>query len=130
MGTFEEFFARPDIEQLRKDNPELSDILIGEFLAMSPDNVYGPRQEGTVVSWVLNQGKESLNPTYGRLPVEHFEFPTSHTEEVTVLKGTLEAEVGGNMSTLTRGQKVIAPPNSLLKLDVRSGPVFYFCQYK
>ena len=127
MDEFTTFKSRkPDVEQLRRQYPDLGGLLTGEF-ADTP-NVYELPQ-GTVVSWTLNQGKPA-NPTYGRIPIGHFEFPTGHTEELTVLKGTLEAEVGGDRSILTIGQKVIAPPKSLLKLDVKDAPVFYFCQYK
>ena len=118
---------KPDIARLRQQNPELGDLLIGEF--KDAPNVYN-LPEGVVVSWELLQGKPK-NPTYGRIPFGHFEFPTGYTEEVTVLDGTLEAEVAGiKKGTFTRGQIVVAPPNTLLKLDVRELRVYYFCQYK
>ena len=100
---------------------------MGDF-SVKP-NVY-ELPEGTVVSWTLVQGRQPKDSTYGRIPIGHFEFPTDHNEEVTVLRGTLEAEVGGTKDTFTRGQTVVAPPNSLLKLGVKKEPVYYFCQYK
>lgn len=134
MGTFEEFFIKPDIEQLKRENPELSDLLIGEF-GNEPGNFYGPQQEGTVVSWILNQGKGELNPTYGRLPLGHFEFSTTYTETIHILKGEVKVKIkkGGKMSwerTVTRGQQIIAPPKSMLILDVESAPAYYLCQYE
>lgn len=117
---------KPDAEQLRGQYPELADLLSGTF-ADKP-NVY-ELEQGTVVSWELLQGK-TKNPTYGRIPQGHYEFPTEFTEEVTVLEGTLEAEVSGNRRVLGQHGKIVAPPNSLLKLDVQDEPVFYFCEYR
>ncbi|GEM_PF-2960335 len=128
MDELESFrTTKPDVAQLREQYPELSDLLNGEFL--DKPNVYELPQ-GVVVSWTLNRSTTGKNPTYGRIPNGHFEFPTDHTEEVTVLRGALEAEVEERKGTFNRGQTVIAPPNSLLKLDVRGAPVYYFCQYK
>ena len=118
---------KPDVKQLRKRYPELSDLLTGKF-ADSP-NVYD-LPEGRVVSWTLLQGKKPQDPTYGRIPLGHFEFPTTHTEEVTILEGVLEVELGGKKYLRFKGQKIATPPNSTLKIDVRTTPIYYFCQYK
>lgn len=117
---------KPDIGLLRQRYPELGDLLQGEF-ADKP-NVYDLEQ-GMVVSWELRQGKPK-NPTYGRIPIGHFEFLTEHAEVVTVLEGKLEANINGLVQSAGRLEKITALPRSLLKLDVRENPVFYICEYR
>jgi uncharacterized protein YaiE (UPF0345 family) len=124
VGKFQQH--KPNIEQLRRQYPELGELLSGEF-ADTP-NIYRLEQ-GTVVSWELYQGKLK-NPTYGRIPQGHFEFPTEFTEELIVMKGTLEAKVNDITQILNKGDKIIVPDNTLLKLDVREKVVDYFCQYR
>lgn len=127
----------PDIEQLRRQYTDLQELLAGEFKepsVKSARNVY-PLDEGTVISWRLFQGGQgkpeyAKDPTYGRVPIGRFDFGnTEHTEVVTVLKGLLEAEVSGTRKTAKPLEKIVAPAGSSLKLDVRSEPVFYFCEY-
>ncbi|MDP3765494.1 MAG: hypothetical protein Q8R04_03195 [Nanoarchaeota archaeon] len=121
---------KPDVEQLRRQYPDLRGLLVGEF---GKRNVY-QEPEGTVVSWDLVQGDQrrpeyARDPTYGRIPKGHFEFPTDHREELTVLEGTLAAEVNGRNLVANKLEKIVAPPGSLLKLDAIDRPVFYFCEY-
>lgn len=118
--------TKPDISALRARYPSLAELLHGEF-ADKP-NVYEFPQ-GTVVSWELLQGKPK-NPTYGRIPPGKYEFPTSHTEEVTVLEGDLEARIGDATHPVGPLQKITALPNTILRLDVKGGPVHYFCEYR
>ena len=124
--------TKPDIEKLRRQYPDLRELLVGEF---GDKNVY-QLPNGVVVSWNLVQGKQRKSdyvkdPTYGRIPKGNFDFGrTTHTETVTVLKGLLEADVNGNKSTLKPLEKIVAPAGSTLKLYVKDEPVFYFCEYK
>lgn len=118
--------AKPDISALRARYPSLTDLLKGEF-ADKP-NVYEFPQ-GTVVSWELLQGKPK-NPTYGRIPPGKYEFPTNHTEEMTVLEGNLEARIGDSAYRAGPLQRITAPPNTTLRLDVKGSPVYYFCEYR
>ena len=127
----------PDIAELRGQYPALSDLLVGEFKEPSvvgARNVYN-LLEGTVASWRLFQNGQgnseyAKDPTYGRIPVGRFDFGrTEHNEEITVLKGLLEADVGGVRRTAKPLEKIVAPAGSTLKLDVGNEPVFYFCEY-
>lgn len=123
--------AIPDVEQLRREYSALSDLLIGEFVG--PPNIY-ELEPGNVVSWNLAQGEKrrpeyAKDPTYGRVPKGHFEFGATHTEVFTLLRGSLDAEANGVRKTMKPLEKIVAPVGSTLKLDVRSEPVLYFCEY-
>ena len=125
--------TKPDVEQLRRQYPDLRDLLIGEF---GKRNVY-TLPEGTVVSWDLVQGEQgkpeyARDPTYGRIPVPkgHFDFGrTTYTEVLTVLSGLLKADVNGNRKVTRPLEKLVAPAGSTLKLAAINEPVFYFCEY-
>ena len=56
------FMAKPDIEQVRGQYPDIRELLIGDF-GETP-NVYRLDQ-GTVVSWNLIQG-EQRKPEYAK----------------------------------------------------------------
>jgi hypothetical protein len=121
--------TKPDAEALVEhylthQRPYAAEILHGEFKRDDP-NVY----DCGVVSWDLDQGLEK-NPTYGILPVGHFEFPISgFAEEMIVLEGILEAEANGVKKMLGIDQEIEAPIGSTLVLDVADNPVIYLCRY-
>ena len=129
--------TKPDIENLRREYHTLSDLFVGEFKEPGDDtrNVY-LLDEGTVVSWKLFQSSQrrpgyAKDPTYGRIPTGRFDFGTTeHTEEITVLRGLLEADVSGTRKIAEPLEKIVAPAGSTLKLTVPDEPVFYFCEYK
>ncbi|MBI2101632.1 hypothetical protein HYT53_03380 [Candidatus Woesearchaeota archaeon] len=131
MDTLElELFrtTKPNVNQLRKRHSRYRGFFYGEFA----DSANDYREFGLpIVSWNLFQGKPK-NPTYGMVsnePCKQFNS-SSYTEVITILEGTLEAEVNGVMGLYKpRGRKLIATPNSTLKLNVKRGPVLYFCQY-
>lgn len=125
MGELEKFRTeKPSAALLREKYPFLSDLLRGEF--RDKPNVY-QFERGTVVSWELARAL-TKNPTYGRIPIGHFEFPVDHTEEVTVLEGILDVEFCGERRTI-ENEMFVVPAGNLLKLDVKKAPVFYFCRY-
>lgn len=140
MNTLEKFKSeKPDIEQLRKKYPELSDLLKGEFADVANDySVHGL----PIVSWELKQGKPK-NPTYGMIDLCNDVLLTSseYTERVRILGGVLEIELNilspkrirGEeppfRKVVERGKAVSILPEGTLRLTVKGTPVYYFCQY-
>lgn len=133
MDELEQFKTqRPDAYRLREQHPELEDKLGGEFYRTP--NVY-ELEKGTVVSWGLEQDKKR-NPTYGRVPRGHFEFPTGeYTELVIILEGNVDAEVRNQdgeavteKRTYLKHETIIAPAGTTLVLDPSSA-FTYLCEY-
>ena len=116
----------PTAAVLRSKNPELSDLLTGEFA-----DGYTPYEfkEGIVVSRRLLQGKEK-DPTVGIITPGKYEFNTGgNTETMTVLEGYLVAGVNDlKKSTLQKYGSIIAPSGTTLKFETLQY-TFYFCQY-
>ncbi len=116
----------PDLGSLKRQHPGLEDKLYGAF-AKDP-NIY-ELDEGTVVSWNLEQGKPK-NPTIGMIPPGSYQFPTEYTEIVTVLEGILVTSVDGNEQMLQKGDSRTIPPEKTLGLEVEEKEVVYFCEYQ
>ena len=120
--------TKPSTKQLKKQYPEISDLLTGRFSTEVNDY----RQFGLpILSRDLLQGRLK-NPTHGIIDVcDNKSLKTSEdlTEIVTILEEALQAEVNGEERVYKKGDKLIAPPNSQLKFSVKDNPVIYFCQY-
>ena len=120
--------TKPSTKQLKKQYPEISDLLTGRFSTEVNDY----RQFGLpILSRDLLQGRLK-NPTHGIIDVcDNKSLKTSEdlTEIVTILEEALQAEVNGEEKVYRKGNKLIAPPNSQLKFSVKDNPVIYFCQY-
>ena len=93
---------------MRYENPEISDLLFGEF-ADGPFNVY-EFPTGIVVSRRLIQAAEK-DPTVGIITPGKYEFNTEgNSETMIVLDGCLFAGVNnGPVSTLQKYGSIIAP---------------------
>ena len=139
---------KPDVEQLRIDNSELSDLLVGEFESKP---IIEGLPNGENICWVLNQGKGDKNPTYEALPTGTFGFICPYEVTMTFLGNTtINVKIGNNprvsVSEKIRGPKwdekgelhteiiegrtIIVPPNTHAEIDAPYKPVCFICQYK
>ncbi len=111
---------------LRKEFPELTDWLQGEF--NDEFHLY-ELPSGIVVSRDLARGLEK-DPTLGLITPGEHEFKLGkYTENFIALDGRVIARVDSDKPTpLTKGGNIIAPSNSTLYLTAR-GNAFYVCHY-
>jgi len=124
---------KPDINKLRKEYPEISHLLVGEF-ADAPT----PYDCG-VVSWPLIQKptekktEAAKGPTYGIIPPGHYEFKTETVEIMHFLGGTGQVTAGrwghDDNEVRGRGKKLDIADGGTLVMDVKDGYVYYLCEY-
>jgi len=124
----------PSAAALRKEYPELSHLLEGEFVS-EKFNAYefdDEQNKGIVVSRPIEQGLE-VNPTLGLILPGKYKFNTDgNTETMIVLEGRLKASLKyaeTTFSELGRFGSIIAPAGWDLHLATEK-EVFYLCQYR
>ncbi|MBI2129860.1 DUF1255 family protein [Candidatus Woesearchaeota archaeon] len=118
----------PNASVLRKENPEISDLLSGEFAVEPPNACEFPT--GIIVSRRLVKLLEH-DSTVGVITPGRYEFSIlGNRATMIVLNGRLFASVNdGPESTLQKYGSIIAPAHTTLNLAVLDY-VFYICQYK